>query len=183
MEDRTLLSTFVVSNTDDSGPGSLRQAILDSNATTYGTNRIQFDIPGSGAQTIVPIAPLPPITTSVLVDGTTQPGFAGASLVALSGQLTGSQPALAVSAPNVSISGLAVDRVTIDSADERLIAVVHTQGSRLSLLDSEEKPLVQATASRPAIPTSRSTSISRPASMFSRSRLRVRVAASRSRPA
>jgi hypothetical protein len=32
MEDRTLLSTFVVSNTGDSGPGSLRQAILDANA-------------------------------------------------------------------------------------------------------------------------------------------------------
>ena len=32
MEDRTLLSSFVVSNTDDSGPGSLRQAILDANA-------------------------------------------------------------------------------------------------------------------------------------------------------
>ena len=31
MEDRTLLSTFLVSNTADSGPGSLRQAILDSN--------------------------------------------------------------------------------------------------------------------------------------------------------
>ena len=34
MEDRTLLSTFVVSNTSEDGPGSLRQAILDSNAAT-----------------------------------------------------------------------------------------------------------------------------------------------------
>ena len=34
MEDRTLLSTFLVNTTADSGPGSLRQAILDSNAAT-----------------------------------------------------------------------------------------------------------------------------------------------------
>ena len=31
LEDRTLLSTFSVSNTDDHGPGSLRQAIVDAN--------------------------------------------------------------------------------------------------------------------------------------------------------
>ncbi len=42
MEDRTLLSTFLVSNAGDSGPGSLRQAILDSNAH-QGANVITFD--------------------------------------------------------------------------------------------------------------------------------------------
>ena len=54
MEDRTLLSTFLVSNTGDSGPGSLRQAILDSNAAIGATNTIDFDISGSGVQTIAP---------------------------------------------------------------------------------------------------------------------------------
>ena len=34
IEDRTLLSTFIVTNTADAGPGSLRQAIVDSNAAT-----------------------------------------------------------------------------------------------------------------------------------------------------
>ena len=42
MEDRTLLSTFLVSNSTDSGPGTLRQAILNSNAATGGTNTIDF---------------------------------------------------------------------------------------------------------------------------------------------
>ena len=37
---------FVVTTTADSGPGSLRQAILDSNAATGGTNTIDFAIPG-----------------------------------------------------------------------------------------------------------------------------------------
>ncbi len=42
-----LLSTFVVSNTGDSGPGTFRQAILDSNAATGQSNTIDFDIPES----------------------------------------------------------------------------------------------------------------------------------------
>jgi hypothetical protein len=42
MEERTLLSTFTVMNTDDGGPGSLRQAILDSNAQ-HGADTITFD--------------------------------------------------------------------------------------------------------------------------------------------
>ena len=67
---------FVVDTTADSGPGSLRQAILDADAVTGGGNTIDFAIPGSGVQTIVPLSPLPAITTSVLIDGTTQPGYA-----------------------------------------------------------------------------------------------------------
>ncbi len=51
MEDRTLLSSFLVNTTADSGPGSLRQAILDSNAATGSTNTIDFDIAGQGVQT------------------------------------------------------------------------------------------------------------------------------------
>src|SRR5262249_24621069 len=61
MEDRTLLSTFTVTNRDDSGTGSLRQAILDSNAALGATNTIDFDIPGGGVQTIAPLSPLPAI--------------------------------------------------------------------------------------------------------------------------
>jgi hypothetical protein len=59
MEDRTLLSAFVVNNTADSGPGSLRQAILDSNAATAATNTIDFNIAGTGTQTIAPASPRP----------------------------------------------------------------------------------------------------------------------------
>src|SRR5262245_48334005 len=65
MEDRTLLSTFLVTTIADSGPGSLRQAILDSNAATGGTNTIDFAIPGDGVQTIAPLSALPSITNTV----------------------------------------------------------------------------------------------------------------------
>ena len=90
MEDRTLLSTFLVNTTADSGPGSLRQAILDSNAATGGTSTIDFAIPGQGVQTIAPISPLPAITKSVLIDGFSQPGYAGTPLIELSGSQAGS---------------------------------------------------------------------------------------------
>jgi hypothetical protein len=73
IETRLLLSTFTVTNPDDSGAGSLRQAIYDANANG-GTNTIDFDIPGSGPQVITPLSALPPITSPVTIDGYTQPG-------------------------------------------------------------------------------------------------------------
>ena len=92
VEDRVVLSTFVVTNTNDSGPGSLRQAILDSNATdlaaTGGTSEIDFAIPASTAAeprragsgfdpvnqtwTITLDSPLPAITNPVTIDGYSQ---------------------------------------------------------------------------------------------------------------
>src|SRR4029453_10996776 len=58
---------FVVDTTADSGPGSLRQAILESNAFVGGTtNTIDFDIPGPGVQMIAPLSPLPAISNPVL---------------------------------------------------------------------------------------------------------------------
>src|SRR5688572_19614552 len=41
LEDRTVLSTFMVGNLDDSGPESLRQAILDANDSP-GADQIRF---------------------------------------------------------------------------------------------------------------------------------------------
>src|SRR5260370_29206805 len=74
LEQRDLLSTFTVTNTNDSGSGSLRQAILDSNSNP-GQNTIQFQIATSGVQTITPMMALPNITNSVIIDGTTQGGY------------------------------------------------------------------------------------------------------------
>jgi len=42
LEDRRLMSTFTVINTDDSGPGSLRDAITQANADS-GASTIDFD--------------------------------------------------------------------------------------------------------------------------------------------
>ena len=65
--------TFTVTNTNDSGTGSLRQAILDAN-THAGADTIAFNIPGAGVHTITVSSLLPIITDPVTIDGYTQPG-------------------------------------------------------------------------------------------------------------
>ena len=85
MEDRTLLSTFLVSNTDDGGPGSLRQAILDSDAAVGAANTIDFDISEGLRHLIVPASPLPAITNAVLIDGYSQPLYEGRPVIEISG--------------------------------------------------------------------------------------------------
>jgi len=66
-------NTYTVTNTSDSGAGSLRQAIMDANANA-GLDTIAFDIPGSGVHTIAIAGPLPYFTSPAVVDGYTQPG-------------------------------------------------------------------------------------------------------------
>src|SRR5271165_5845013 len=103
MEDRTLLSTFVVTSTGDTGPGSLRQAILASNATASGANTIDFNIPGGGVQTIAPLSALPAITQAVLVDGFSQPGYSSTPLIELSGGQAGGGDGLTITGSNVTV--------------------------------------------------------------------------------
>lgn len=64
---------YNVTNTNDSGAGSFRQAILDNNSNS-GPNNINFNIPGPGPHRIQPLTELDPITTTVTIDGYTQPG-------------------------------------------------------------------------------------------------------------
>src|SRR5438552_111654 len=75
LEDRSLLSVFMVTNADDGGPGSLRQAILDANAHHgIGGDKIEFAMPGPGVHTIQPVSALPAITDAVVINGYSQPG-------------------------------------------------------------------------------------------------------------
>jgi hypothetical protein len=71
-------ATFTVTNTNDSGAGSLRQAIIDAN-TAAGADTIAFNVSGAGCDgsgvcTIVPASLLPFVTTPITIDGYTQPG-------------------------------------------------------------------------------------------------------------
>ena len=67
--------TFVVTNTNDSGAGSLRQAIIDANANSGAIDTIEFSIAGSGTQMIELSSALNVITDPVIIDGTTQSGW------------------------------------------------------------------------------------------------------------
>lgn len=70
----TTATTITVTNTNDSGAGSLRQAISDANVSSN-LNRIHFDIGSSCGPRIINLAtPLPTITGPVVIDGYTQPG-------------------------------------------------------------------------------------------------------------
>src|SRR5262245_24789914 len=109
MEVRTLLSTFTVMNTDDSGTGSLRQAILDSNAATGQANSIEFAIPGEGVQMIAPGSPLPAITHAVLIDGWSQPGFASMPIIELDGSQAGGGDGLTITGSGVIVRGLDIN--------------------------------------------------------------------------
>ena len=55
---RAFATTYTVTNTDDAGAGSLRQAILDANGNA-GADTIAFAILGSGVHTIAPRARCP----------------------------------------------------------------------------------------------------------------------------
>ena len=61
---------LVVTNTNNAGTGSLRQAILDSNADSGDRDTVVFNIPGSGVQTINLLSALPQITQPIVIDAT-----------------------------------------------------------------------------------------------------------------
>jgi hypothetical protein len=109
VEDRTLFSTFLVTTTADGGPGSLRQAILDSNNATTVTNTIDFAIPGQGVQAIAPLSPLPAITHPALIDGFSQRGYNGSPVIELSGSQAGTADGLTITGPDVTIRGLDIN--------------------------------------------------------------------------
>ena len=71
--------TYTVVNTNDSGAGSLRDAIDQANAN-LGVDTIAFDI-GTGVQTISLSVALPSITEAVIIDATTQGGYSTDPLI------------------------------------------------------------------------------------------------------
>jgi hypothetical protein len=101
-------SSFVT-NTNDSGLGSLRQAILTSNGAS-GQTTICFNIPGGGLHTIALASSLPAITTPAIIDGTSQPGYSGAPLIELNGANVTNQPGIWITAGNSTVRGLVINR-------------------------------------------------------------------------
>jgi hypothetical protein len=112
---------FTVTNTNDSGTGSLRQAITDANSMGGGT--INFNITGTGVQTISPLTALPTITQPVTIDGYTQPGSIpntnpttmGLNTVLkieLNGAMAGGVIGLDLNAANCTVQGLAINSFT-----------------------------------------------------------------------
>ena len=111
LEARIAPATFTVVNINDSGAGSLRQAILDANATPAVADTITFNIPGGGPHTIVLASALPTISSPMTIDGQTEPNYAilDRPVVELRGTNTAAANGLTISAANVSVSGLVIN--------------------------------------------------------------------------
>lgn len=107
-EPRSAPITFTVINTNDAGPGSMRQAMIDA-ASIPGLDLIHFNIPGP-SYTIQPTTPLPTITDPVIIDGTTQPGFSGKPIIELSGMSAGTGAhGLDIQASGCTVRGLVIN--------------------------------------------------------------------------
>jgi titin len=108
---QVMAATFVVTNEADAGAGSLRSAM--TNANYYpGLDTIIFNIAGAGVHTINLASALPMLTDPLVIDGATQPGYAGQPLIELNGASGGASPGLRLLAPasGSTIRALALNR-------------------------------------------------------------------------
>ncbi|MBL8821820.1 MAG: PKD domain-containing protein [Planctomycetia bacterium] len=109
LEDRLAPAVYTVTNSNDSGAGSLRQAIMEANLNS-GADTIIFAM-GSGSQTISPSSALPAITGPVTIDGTTQPGYSGTPIIELNGSNAGAGASgFFITGGNTTIRGLVINR-------------------------------------------------------------------------
>lgn len=114
LEARIAPATFTVTTTADSGPGSLRQAILDANALE-GADTVGFDIPGDQLQVISVLSPLPAITDKVTISN-------GAEKVRIDGTSAGSDATgLTITTPAANGSSVVGLQITNFSASGILI--------------------------------------------------------------
>ncbi len=110
----------VVTNTNDGGFGSLRQAIENSNIAP-GIQTISFNIPGQAPHKItLTSSELPTIVQPVIIDATTQPGYSGTPVIELDGSALGSGSGLFITAGNTLVKGLAI----ISFSNEGSFAIV-----------------------------------------------------------
>lgn len=109
--------TLTVNSTDDVDDGacdathcSLREALAAS-ASAEGGSVIAFDIPGAGPHTIRPASGLPALGDDVLLDGTTEPDWAGTPVVELDGSAAGELThGLVLLGSGSTVRGLVVNR-------------------------------------------------------------------------
>lgn len=99
---------FSVTNTNDSGDGSLREAIDDANDND-GVDTINFNILGSGVHTIAPTSQLPVITDPVIIDATTQ-SSCNVPCIELSGANGNISHGFDISAGGTTIKGFVINR-------------------------------------------------------------------------
>ena len=102
--------SFNVTRTNDIGFETLRRAIECANDDAA-TDTVTFNIPGAGPHTIQPASPLPTVVNPIIIDGTSEPDFAGTPVVELDGTNAGATShGLRIDAGNSTVQGLAINR-------------------------------------------------------------------------
>jgi len=132
--------TFTVTNVFDSGPGTLRQAIVDANASP-GHDTIAFNIDGVGPHSIYPVLALPVISDPVTIDGYTQAGSSVNTatnslntvlMIELNGQFAGGGMASGLTLSNVNnctVRGLAIHGFSSNGISVYLSSNNHIEGN------------------------------------------------------
>ena len=92
------------------GVCTLKAALMQANATPD-LDTIEFSIGSGGAQTIALDSALPTISNPVIIDGTTQPDFAGTPIIQLNGINAGAGVnGLTIDAGGSTVRGLVINR-------------------------------------------------------------------------
>ena len=105
----TIVSPYVVTNTNNRGKGSFHWAITNSNRSN--NESISFNISGIGPWTINLDSALPAITSSTIIDATTQPNWSALNRITINGQNKINE-GIIIQAPNVEIYGFTIDAFT-----------------------------------------------------------------------
>jgi hypothetical protein len=152
LESRELLAlvTFTVTNTEDFpygiAPGSLREAIANianyNNTSGSPVNfEIDFDIPGSGVQTINALLPLPTVPANTFINGDSQPGYAGTPLIEINGSQVEAYRSPGYYSEGLIVKGGEIDGIAIDrfAGDELLVTGPElVQGNDIGITPSSD---------------------------------------------
>ncbi|EAW35793.1 DUF4347 domain-containing protein [Lyngbya sp. PCC 8106] len=109
--------SLIVTNTNDTGVGSLRQVINLANQVE-GTDIITFEIPpedpgfnpNTGTFSIQPLSPLPTISDAAILDATSQPGYIDRPLIEIDGSNVNNTSGLTITAGNSTVKGFVINR-------------------------------------------------------------------------
>jgi hypothetical protein len=141
-------TVLIVNTTDDqtfgdclggAEPCGLRRAIQQANFFGGNVREIRFNIPGNGPFKFEPATNYPSILRPVIIDGTTQPGFAGTPIIEIDGSnISGSGEGLRIQAADSVIRGLVINNMPAVNYQGSLIG-----GSGIVVLSTNIRPNIQ----------------------------------------
>jgi len=124
LEDRTVPAVFTVTNTlDDGSAGSLRWAINQVNSDIDPVSTIDFNISGTGMQTIYLDSTLPTITHPVIINGGSQTAGFSANTLPNQGTGAGDDAVWTIALDGSNMNGQA-DGLTIAAGDSTVQGLV-----------------------------------------------------------